>query len=87
MSRRKLQAADEPDLMQPTLRPEIRIEDRPGLTVCNTCGRMDGTIRVVSFRWYDQRLKGPVLSGGTGIALCGACRTVTREALHPELGR
>lgn len=70
------------EIVVPTpLTPSIFLEDRRSLTVCNTCGVEDGTVRTLAFRWTENNRAGAHLSGGTGVALCCSCRTLTRNAL------
>jgi hypothetical protein len=53
-------------------------------TVCGTCGREDGTIRSVSFRWADETQK-VRSAGGTSIALCRSCRGLALKTLQESL--
>jgi len=63
--------------------PQITIDDRPGLTVCNTCGTEDGTVRCLSLRWSDPSWR-PRHGGGTAVALCRTCRVAVRDLLAKE---
>jgi len=68
---------------EPTpLRPDIALVDRTGCMVCNTCGVEDGTVRALSFHWYD----GQKLGGGSAVSLCRSCRGRTLALLAAEYG-
>jgi len=66
------------------LRADIRIDDRRGLTVCNTCGTEDGTVRMLSFKWNDDA-HWTKMAGGTAVGLCRSCRRLTANVLNEEL--
>lgn len=69
--------------MSAPLEPQISLEDRPGLSVCGTCGVEDGTVRCLSLRWRDLNWK-PHHGGGTAVALCRVCRVAVRDLLASE---
>lgn len=64
------------------LKPVIDLELVRALHVCNCCGVDNGTVKLLRFRWSDPEYR---QLGGTGIALCSACRDLTREVLRNEI--
>ena len=67
------------------LRPDIRYDDRLGkaLTVCNCCGSED-RVRMIRFGWMTDLSFGMSQGGGTSVALCRSCRTITHDLTAPD---
>lgn len=77
--------------MTTPLNPQINVVETPGrLGVCNCCGHEDEerTVKHVQFHWRERvalKPSGPLLAGGTAVALCRDCRRKAAIALIESL--
>lgn len=62
--------------------PEITLDDSRVPSTCNCCGTEDGTVKLLRFRWTLPKQR---QGGGTTVALCAECRTLTRAALERSI--
>lgn len=78
--------------MTTPLNPQIQVVETPAkLGVCNCCGLEDEetrSVKHVQFHWRERaalKPSGPLLAGGTAVALCRECRKQAAVALINSL--
>jgi hypothetical protein len=64
------------------LKPNIKCEVVPRLTVCGCCGTEDGTVKQLVLGWTERA---PRPNGGSSSSsLCAKCRALVVKALEPS---